>query len=558
MGSGLGNNAERPLTEHILLEYPERPICPHCSRPMRVKSRSKPRIIVDVPGNLEIQTTYYQCGNPFCPGRQAAYVQPENHYAPPDGDYTYAVIAVVCHLRWVRHLTYEEIIAEMVRAHGIRLCLNTVENFLKVYEFGCASKYRPVFIEKVRANGGVILTIDGMLPLKGKQGLYTARDYLTGLALGSSKISKQDEDAIAAFLGDVKKRVEEELGVQVIAIVSDALPAQRLAIERVFPGVPHCLCHYHFYNLVLQGPKALDSSLTTAVRSALRKLYDLQAYRKRKAAAGAGAPVAGDFVTQVLELLLELSNWNRRPNDPVFTGTELVQRTRDVHGLLDAAVTKLDAGTITILTEKVVRRLHARLGEIIEEHATDASELGRIHEYIEEIATVLDDLESSKEEGLGRLKVLRDRLRKYRLSPRCGETERGFIEALMKFVQSKGEHLFNYKVVSGAPTTNNDHELSYKQLKHFLRRVIGHSAANAYLLAHGERIVYVNPSESLEDITNILQATDSNGARKCIAAERKGRDSLMFVIHNPLKWEQKINEIAQLIEIMEVPMIIIS
>ncbi len=272
MGSGLDNNRDRPLVKQILLDRPERPKCPHCGRLMRVKSRSKPRLLVDVPGNLEIQTTYYQSGNPACPGRQAAYEQPENPYAPPDGDYTFVVMATVCHLRWARHLTYEEIIAEIARAHGIRLCLNTVENFLKIYEFGCASKYRPEYLEKVRVNGGVLLTLDGMLPLKGKQGLYTARDYYTGLPLGARKIARQDEDAIAAFLEGVKARVEAELGVKVVAIISDALPAQRIAIERVFPGVPHCLCHYHFYNLVLQAPRALDSNLTTAIRSALRKL----------------------------------------------------------------------------------------------------------------------------------------------------------------------------------------------------------------------------------------------------------------------------------------------
>lgn len=54
------------------------------------------------------------------------------------------------------------------------------------------------------------------------------------------------------------------------------------------------------------------------------------------------------------------------------------------------------------------------------------------------------------------------------------------------------------------PTTINFHELKFKQLKHFLRRIIGHKAAKWYFLTHGEYSVYVNPKESREDMTQII------------------------------------------------------
>ncbi|MHA1732180.1 MAG: hypothetical protein ACTSU5_09555, partial [Promethearchaeota archaeon] len=117
----------------------------------------------------------------------------------------------------------------------------------------------------MRANGGVVLTIDGMAPLRGRQGLHVAYDYFTGQTLGAKKLPNQRQDTIAEFLQTIEKRLEAELGVPVLAVVSDALPSQRLAIERVFPGVPHCLCHFHFFNLVLLAPKALDSHVVTQV-----------------------------------------------------------------------------------------------------------------------------------------------------------------------------------------------------------------------------------------------------------------------------------------------------
>ena len=262
-----------------------------------------------------------------------AGVRPENPLVPPDGDYSYAVMGEVCYQRFTHHLTYGEIIARLETRYGIALCLNTVENFLKIYEFGCAGKYRPVYVAKIKQNGGVVVTVDGMAPLRGKQGLYVVRDYLTGLTLGSRKLARQDETSIADFLEDVKKRVETELDVPVLAIVSDALPAQRLAVERVFPGVPHCLCHFHFFNLVLLAPKALDSHVVTQVRATLRGLRYSQRYKARKAGPGGGA-LPGDFLDQVLEGLLELANWRRRRKDPCFTSLELVSRVADLRDVL--------------------------------------------------------------------------------------------------------------------------------------------------------------------------------------------------------------------------------
>jgi len=122
------------------------------------------------------------------------------------------------------------------------------------------------------------------------------------------------------------------------------------------------------------------------------------------------------------------------------------------------------------------------LETLVAEGKGSAAELGRIKVNLAILKGILNDLDISAKQGLRRLRLLRDQLRKARLRPQCGETERKFAEAMMKYVGTKGELLFNYKLVPGAPTTNNAQELKIKQLKHFLRRVIGHSAASAFLL----------------------------------------------------------------------------
>ncbi len=478
-----------------------------------------------------------------------------NPHVPPDGTFDWEVIVEVCMIRWSRHSTYEEIIVELTTHHGIGMCLDTVERFLKTYEIACEARYRPEYIKKIQANGGIILAIDGIDPLKGEKGIYGAHDAITGMPLETKKLPNQKQGTIAAFLRTTVERIERELHVQIKGIISDAHRAQRLAIEEVLPGVPHCLCHFHFYKLVLKAPMALDSHLLTVTRAALRKLYDLRRFEEQRAS---GNGTAGGFLGRVIESLLALSDWTRRPKDPAFTGLEMYGRVEGILGVLHVAIAKLDAGITVIAEEKAVRRIAMHLEAIVSDGKGMATELSRIKVNLADLKDILGDLEISANAGLKRLRSLRDRSRKARLRPRCGQTEREFAEALMKFVGTKGELLFNYELVEGAPTTNNGQELRIKQLKHFLRRVIGHSAASAFLLAHGERLLFVNPKENASDILEILKSVDYREAQKRIAIERNPRDCMPILVHRPEEWDLFLRDTRLLLDDIEEHVTIIS
>ena len=85
----------------------------------------------------------------------------------------------------------------------------------------------------------------------------------------------------------------------------------------------------------------------------------------------------------------------------------------------------------------------------------------------------------------------------------------------------------------------------YKQLKHFLRRVIGYKTIKSYLLSHGESIVFVNHTESFEEILRIIKTIVHKLARDIIDSERVSRMSIKFVVHDPEKWERKLKELIK-------------
>lgn len=527
-----------------IIDLDERPICKYCKKPMKIASSFITGPVIGLAENYNVQKRYYQCGKALCAGGEEKPTKAKNTLHPPRSYYDYEVYAKVSKFRWSRKLTYEEIIAKMEKKYGIILNLATTERMLKTYEIGCSQKYKPEYIEKIKANGGVLLTIDGMKPLKGNSPLYTVRDEFTGLKIYAKRLTSESTKQIKEVLIAAKQRIEVDLKSKVIGIMSDAHPKQRKAIAEVFPGIHHCLCHYHFYKYVFKAPKGLDSNLMTQTRKFLRSLYYLN---KEKIYANQGKhwEPKFSFTKELLKILRALSNWKPRPKDPIFVGAELFSRLADILDLLEGFLTKFDAARVQFEDENVIRGLYLKIKEYIEANQDKYLELETIKSHVSEIKHILDDEKASAENALELLENYCKKLAAFQLREDCGPVEAQFIEELTKYVETKGDLLFNYKRIEDAPKTNNLHELSFKQLKHFLRRIIGFRTAKSYILSHGEHIIFVDPQESFEGILEILRAMDYKKARELIRSGRTSRDSIRFVMHDLKRWNSKLQVLKQ-------------
>lgn len=526
------------------LRFSERPTCIYCENRMKIASSAVSGPIVGLNENYDVRKYYYKCGRPLCDGSEEAPITPKNMFYPPKSDYDYEVHAKVAEFRWKQRLTYEEIIARMESEYGIILNLATVERMLKSYEIGCSEKYKPEYKNKIKSNGGVLLTIDGMKPLKGNSPLYTLRDEFTGLKIHAKRLSSESTKQITEVLTAAKQRINIELNSKVIGIMSDAHPKQRKAIADVFPNVPHCLCHYHFYNYVFKAPKELDSNIMTQTRKFLRGLYYLN---KEKIYDNQGKhwEPKHEFTKELLKILSALSNWKPRPNDPFFVGTELFSRLADVLVFLEKLLLKIDAVGKPFEDENVIRGLYLKIKDYINVNKDKKQEMDVIKSHLSNIKNILDDEKASADIALQLLENYCKILTTREAKDDSGPVESQFIEDLTKFVETKGELLFNYKRIKGAPKTNNLHELSFKQIKHFLRKIIGFRTAKYYLLSHGEHIVFVDPDENFEGILEIFKTMDHVKARELIRSERSSRDSMRFIMHDTLKWKLKLQDLKQ-------------
>jgi hypothetical protein len=342
-----------------------------------------------------------------------------------------------------------------------------------------------------------------------------------------------------------------------VGIISDALPAQRLAIEKVFPEVPHCLCHFHFYSLVLKKAKIADSSIVTEIRQSLRKLYDLKQFKVALINQTIDKSQYS-IIRPFFEIIEELSNWHRKPKDSCFTGLILFARLSDIKDRFLTLSNLIQLKKIKILahTERVINRILPEIIRILDEQKKTQEDLSQITQHLKDIVQILNNSEEKPDIGLSNIRELVVSLLLKLNSIEKTSEEYEFITALSKYIDTKGDLLFNYRNIEGAPSTNNFTELKFKQLKHLLRRTIGHSAAKEFLFAHGNGIMYINPTEGREKIQKIFMTINQGAIKKQISLNRAKRDSLHFILHDQTRWDKRLIVLDTLIQNLEMKLTI--
>jgi len=93
---------------------------------------------------------------------------------------------------------------------------------------------------QVEKNGGIIVSVDGIQPEKGNETVYVVRDALTGRVLAAEQVTSSETEGMKALLAPVVA-----LEVKVLGTITDAQESELLAVEDLWPQVPHQVCQFH-------------------------------------------------------------------------------------------------------------------------------------------------------------------------------------------------------------------------------------------------------------------------------------------------------------------------
>jgi hypothetical protein len=135
----------------------------------------------------------------------------------------------------------------------------------------------------LRAQGGLVLLVDGVQFDERSPVLYVAWDAISGAPLfGERREFRSAED-----LRPVLERVKA-MDVPVIGVTTDKEKGLVPAVEAVFPGVPHQFCHTHFLKNCAK-PLAADLAAlgasverrAEAVRKIAKRLHEVESPKTR-------------------------------------------------------------------------------------------------------------------------------------------------------------------------------------------------------------------------------------------------------------------------------------
>ena len=121
--------------------------------------------------------------------------------------------------------------------------------------------------EKVtQERGGLIISLDGLEPEGASEALWVVREVQEDLNLVVGWLPRVNHKTLGALLKPVV-----DLGLPILATVSDKQGCVRKALEEVLPDVPHQWCQPHYLGNATRPIYDRDSELKTELRKTIRR-----------------------------------------------------------------------------------------------------------------------------------------------------------------------------------------------------------------------------------------------------------------------------------------------
>ena len=275
--------------------------CAVCEQPMRYAYDNWRSVTLLDGWIVRLRLKIRRCQNPACVRYHVAYrPEAEGRWALPEHEFGLEVIAQIGTWRYREHRSIPEM-HQALRARRVDISERTVSHLLARYdELLAVSLSDDQRLQQVlRQAGRVILAVDGLQPDVGHEVLWVVRDCLIGEILCARSLLSSSSVELSTLL----KEVQVVLPVPVAGIVSDGQHAIRLAVARVWPGVPHQLCQFHYLREAARLVYEADRHAKKELKKRVRGVRPLE--RRAEASPAPVAAVIGDYCTAVRSALTD-------------------------------------------------------------------------------------------------------------------------------------------------------------------------------------------------------------------------------------------------------------
>src|SRR6266516_6503177 len=248
--------------------------CLECHRTLREAVAVSRRTVITLEGVIKLNHAGYRCPDPQCVGYGRTYRSVEaDALVLPHFTYGLDIVLLVGRLRLREHQTVEEIHQELLtrlEPLGVKIARREIlylfEAYCTLLRASSEAKDDVEWLAQVQKNGGIIVSVDGIQPEKGNETVYLVRDALTGRMLAAENVTSSETAVMKDLLAPVAA-----LGVKVLGTISDAQESELLAVEQLWPDVPHQVCQFHALRDAIKPAYEADRKVKTAMRKQLKQ-----------------------------------------------------------------------------------------------------------------------------------------------------------------------------------------------------------------------------------------------------------------------------------------------
>lgn len=252
---------------------PEQSHCPVCQRRLRRAVTLTERTVITLEEVIKVVHAGYRCPDVQCAGHQRTYRSMRaDALALPWFTYGLDIVLLVGRLRLREHQTVDEIHQEVLKRLeplGVKIARREIlylfEAYCTLLRASSSAKEDVEWLAQVEKNGGMIVSVDGIQPEKGNETVYLVRDALTGRVLAAENVTSSETAVMKTLLAPVVA-----LGVKVLGTITDAQESELLAVEELWPDVPHQVCQFHVLRDASKTAFEADKAIKTAMRKRLQ------------------------------------------------------------------------------------------------------------------------------------------------------------------------------------------------------------------------------------------------------------------------------------------------
>ena len=538
---------KRLYPEERIIYHPELLTCPHCGDLLVMWNYlAWDKTVQTLDRVLSLAARPSHCPQATCPGSRMRLLSAQaQQMAPAGSTYGYDVLVRIGWRRQPQRATYGEIHTELsaqlaISASHVRYLYQSF--YLPL--LACHERQqRDRLAQVAKAQGGLIIALDGLAPQGGEPQIWCIRELSTGLTLRSGWLCQQDQTTFEAFLEPLK-----HLEWPILAVLSDKQTGLVPAVAAVLPHSRHQLCQAHYLRNLAEPLAEADAAFKSELRQRVRQhVGHLIRQEPRTEPSQAGVLTVTGLLPSPLQEPQALVSHDPTPRvsplapepDADEVVSQLLGHTRYLLTLKGRPPFRL-AGIETyerldnvasVSLELLAQRYEPRLAQLYQGLQAALAPFAQTHQelqpgaaWLRDIAYILEPVPShpiNAEHIAGQLRDYLDTVRRW---PQATPTLSQLALHLDTVSRSYWSGLFHCYEVPGLPRTNNELESLFRDTRRRLLRITGQKGLTQRTLQRqgAWELLPQPPTEAtIRDALHPLPTEDLAQERQRFAAHRQ-------------------------------------